>query len=228
MIIVADRYHATARAKRFAEYARNLGADMYMALPPEMGNCSCSPATFAKHYADIADILPLMIVTNRFNGRGTAFGLETISRALDLSKNIVAVKDDICGDFAQNLCVRFHDQVAIIAGGQKRHHMNMLPYGCDGYLSTFVTYNSSISRAYWAAVKRNDLTVARQIIMEKDMPFFDYIISLPGGFDAGMHGLLELYGLAGRYRREPYYTLNDKEMSDLRDYLVGKELLAGR
>ncbi len=225
MVIAADRYHSTARAIEFARYTKGVGADMYMALPPDWGG-SCTPITLAEHYAAVAEVMPLMIVTNIFIRRGINFGLETIQRALDLSPNIVAIKDDMCGTFSHDLCMQFHDRVAIIAGGQKRNHMNMWPYGCDGYLSTLVTFNPAISQAYWAAIERNNTAAATAVIAEKDAPLFDYLISnVPGAFNAGIHAMLEIYNLAQRHRRKPYYTMNNQETEQLKSFLIEKELL---
>ena len=58
-----------------------------------------------------------------------------------------------------------------------------------------------------------------------DLPLFDYLGKLPGGFDAGLHGMLEIYGIAGRWRRRPHYSLNDREMEMLRDHLKGLGVL---
>ena len=44
-------------------------------------------------------------------------------------------------------------------------------------------------------------------------------------YDAGIHGILELYGLARRWRRPPYYSLDDAEMASLAEFLEGKGLL---
>lgn len=225
-VIVADRYYSTKRAIEFAKYCKQLGADMYMALPPDWAH-STTPATLAEHYGAIAEVMPVMIVTNRFISRGIPFGLETLQRAFDLSKNIVAIKDDMCGPFAHDICMKFRDRAAIIAGGQKRNHMNMYPYGCAGYLSTFAMYNPKISHRYWKAIKENDLNAATKIIAEKDVPFFDYISKVQGNFDAAMHGMLELYGLGQRYRRKPYYTINDEDLEKLKVFLIEKELLDG-
>ncbi len=60
---------------------------------------------------------------------------------------------------------------------------------------------------------------AREIISNYDMPFFDFISSPQGWFDAGIHGALELFGIAKRWRRKPYYSLNDEEMEKLADFL---------
>jgi len=224
MVIAADRYHSTKRAVAFAKHCKELGADMFMPLPPDWGG-SCTPESMSEHYAAIAEAMPVMIVTNRFIPRGVPFGLETLERSFDLSPNILAIKDDMCGTFAHDICMRFSDRVAIVAGGQKRNHMNMYPYGCTGYLSTFAMYNPSFAQSYWKAIESKDLVEATRLIEEKDAPFFNTIIKVKGGFDAAMHGMIELYGLGQRYRRKPYHTITDGDLADLKEFLVGLDLL---
>jgi len=57
------------------------------------------------------------------------------------------------------------------------------------------------------------------------MPYFDFVRALPGGGDAGFHGTLELFGVAERWRRKPYYTLNDEEMERLKGFFKSQGLL---
>ena len=225
MVIAADRNHSTDRSVEFAQFCQDAGADMFMALPPDWTS-SCTSETLAQHYAAIAQVMPVMIVTCVFSPHGPKFGLETIERTLDISPNVVAIKDDLCGTFGQDLCVGFSDRVAIIAGGQKRNHLNMWPYGCDGYLSTQASFNTDISTAYWQAIQSNDIASAVKIITSQDMPLFKYLLTLEGGFDAGMHGMLELYGLAKRYRRKPYYTMSDEQLEKLKVFLIDTKLLS--
>ena len=224
MVIAADRYHSTKRAVAFAGHCKELGADMFMPLPPDWGK-SCTSESMAEHYAAIAEVMPVMIVTNRFIPRGIPFGLETLERAFDLSPNVLAIKDDMGGEFAHDICKRFHERVAIVAGGQKRNHMNMYPHGCTGYLSTFSMYNPAFAQSYWKAIEARDLVEATRLIEEKDAPFFDYILKVKGGFDAAMHGMIELYGLGQRYKRKPYHTVSDEDLVDLKDFLIGLGLL---
>jgi 4-hydroxy-tetrahydrodipicolinate synthase len=224
MVIAADRRCSTARAVQFARFCKDAGADMYMAMPPDWGH-SCTPSSLAEHYKAVADILPLMIVTNVFIPHGRDFCLETIERTLELSDNVLAIKDDMCGNVAHDISGRFHDRLAIIAGGQKRNHMNMLPWGVDGYLSTFVNLNPAISQAYWNGITSGNLPAAVKVMMEQDIPFFDFVVSMTGGFDAAMHGMLELYGLAGRWRRKPYHTIEDEELNKLAEFLKSKKML---
>jgi len=225
MIIAADRYFDTRQVLAFASFCKDCGVDMFMVMPPDWAG-SCSSETMAEHYAAVANILPVMIVTNVFALRGAAFGLETLDRAMTASKNILAVKDDLCGVFATDLAAQFHERCAIIAGGQKMNHLLMQPYGCTGYLSTFITFKPEIAWAYWKAIEKNDLTAAAQVAARYDKPFFDHICSAyKGSFDAAIHGMLELYGLAGRYRPKPYATLSDEEMAALKDFLLTHKLL---
>ena len=60
------------------------------------------------------------------------------------------------------------------------------------------------------------------IVKNYDMPLFDYLRYLDGGFDAGIHGVLEILSLGKRYRRAPYHTLTDKQMEKLSDFLKTK------
>ncbi|OHB54185.1 MAG: hypothetical protein A2Y12_17065 [Planctomycetes bacterium GWF2_42_9] len=224
LVIAADRYHSTERACKFADICKEMGADIQMCLPPDWGG-SCTDKSLAEHYVSVSKVMPVMIVTNIFLPRGVKSGLNTIEMSLNLSKNIVAIKDDMCGDFARQLCLLAYDRCAVIAGGQKQNHINMWPFGCDGYLSTFLCFKPRVSHDYWKAIETNDLARASKIIGNIDIPFFEFILSLPGGFDAGIHGALELFGIAKRWRRSPYYSLNDQEMDQLRNFFQQKNLL---
>ena len=224
MVIAADRYHATGRARAFAEFAKETGADVVMCMPCDWAQ-SATPQTLADHYAHVAEVMPVMIVTNVFLGRSIEFGMETVKRALDKSPNVMAVKDDVCGQFAQQLSLRFEERCPTVAGGQKINHLNMLPFGCNGYLSSFLCFYPEIARQYWSAVEENDIETAWRITRDYDVPYFDYIMQLPGGFDAGTHATLELYGIAKRWRRPPYYSLSDEEVEQLAAFLQGLDIL---
>lgn len=214
-VIAADLHLDTARAVSFARFCREAGASIYMALPPDWVGSS-TPGTLAEHYAAVARELPVMIVTNIFIPRGgEPFALETIGLAAALSPGVVAVKDDICGNFAHRLGLEFGDSLALVAGGQKANHLNMWPYGCTGYLSSFLHFWPDLVRRYWGALEEKRVADACRVIREVEKPLFRHLASYPGGWNAGMHGLLEISGRAGRWRRKPYYTLDDREMERL-------------
>ncbi|MGY8822808.1 MAG: dihydrodipicolinate synthase family protein [Candidatus Latescibacterota bacterium] len=221
MIVAADRGHTTAHAVEFARFAHSAGADVVMTLPPHWAAGS-TPDSIAAHYAAVAKELPTMIVTNTFAQRGTPFALETIKRTLG-DERIVAIKNDLCGDFARRLCLLADGQLAVFAGGRKENHLNMWPYGCDGYMSTFQAFRPDLAQQYWQAVQEKDLLAMRTLV-RLEMDFFDYIAQCTGGWNAGLHGVLELAGLDRRWRREPNYSLDDKELAALSNFLSEKGL----
>ena len=223
MVVAADGIWATPQEVEFAQYARDVGADMLMVLPPDWGQ-SCTLDTFVAHYAAVAEQIPVMVVTNLYMRR-QALGLEVLKTLRDQVEGVMALKDDVCGTFARKLGLLLHKDWALFAGGQKQNHLNMAPYGCNGYLSTFIKFAPSISQAYWTAFQAGAEARVREIVRTYDMPYFDLILGLPGGFNAGLHGTLELFGIAQRWRRKPYYSLSDEEMERLADFFRQKSLL---
>ena len=225
LVVAADRCFSTRRALAFADYCRGIGVHVLMLMPPDWG-ASCTPETLSAYYTHVAEQIPVMVVTNVFIPRGEAFGLRTIEKTLVATNHVVAIKDDMCGVFARKMCLLVHDRWAVFAGGQKQNHMNMHPYGCDGYLSTFITFRPAIAHRYWAAIESANLAAAAAVIRDYDIPFFDWVMGMPGGFDAGIHGVLELFGICKRWRRPPYYSLNDADMERLREGLRSRSILA--
>ena len=224
MVVAAEKSWWTGKAVEFARYARDIGADVCMVSPPDNGE-SCTVQSFVEHYAAVAREIPVMVVAWVFIPRGMNTALDVSRALLHQVENIVAFKDDFVGEFGRKLSLMAYDRWSIFAGGLKQNHMNIHPYGCDGYLSTFITFKPSIAHEYWKAIEENDKSRAIAIIRDYDMPFFDFIFTFPGGFDACIHGCYELFGITGRWRRRPFYTLNDGEMERLADFLKKKNIL---
>jgi 4-hydroxy-tetrahydrodipicolinate synthase len=224
LVIAADRNYHTRQALEFADYVRDLGADVLMLMPPDWAS-ACTAETLARHYTKVSERIPVMIVTNVFAPRGEQFGVDTLRATVELGGNVVAIKDDVCGTFAARLSDAVYGRWAEISGGWKRNHLNHHPYGCDGYLSTFISFKPKVAWRYWEVVRREGVMEAAKVVQELEAPFSDYIRSLRGGFDAAIHGMLEIYGIARRWRPAPYYTLNDEEMEALSGFLQGHGLL---
>lgn len=221
-VVAADRIWWTGKTVAFARYARDVGADMLMVLPPDWAG-SCTADSFVAHYATVAAEIPVMVVTNVFS-RSQAMGLEVLRRLRDETPGVIAIKDDLVGAFARKMALLLHGHWAIISGGQKQNHFDLIHYGCDGYLSTFVTFAPQITQTYWQAVQSEDWAEAARIIREYDMPYFDYVLSVKGGFDAALHGTYEHFGLSQRWRRPPYHSLTDEQMEELSQLFVDLKL----
>ncbi len=217
LVVAADRMWAVPKEIEFARYARDAGADVVMVLPPDWAQ-SCTLETLIEHYTAVAREIPVMAVTNYLGQRPIEFGIELMLR-LAAIPGMVAVKDDVCGEFAQRLGQELYGKLALVSGGQKRNHVDMHPHGCDGYLSTFIRFYPQVAHAYWRAIEANDIDAAQRIIREYDVPLFDHILSARGSFDAAIHGMLELFGIAPRWRRKPYHSCTDAEIDQLAAFL---------
>lgn len=221
-VVAADRIWWTGKTVEFARYAREVGADVLMVLPPDWAG-SCTADTFVAHYSAAAAEIPVMVVTNVFS-RSHELGLEVLQRLRDKVPGVIAIKDDLVGAFARKMALVLHGHWAVISGGQKANHFDLIHYGCDGYLSTLVTFAPQITQAYWQAVQAGELDAAAGIMRDYDMPYFDYVLRVEGSFDAALHGTYELFGLAQRWRRPPYHSLTDEQMDALSQQLVDLKL----
>ncbi len=223
-VVAADDRWWTGKEVEFAKYCVDVGADMLMVLPPDWAH-STTVDTLVDHYRAVSEQIPVMLVTHYLIKRGISFSLELVNRLRKEAPGVIALKDDACGEFIRKVCLAAHGDWALSAGGQKQNHMNMLPYGVSGYLSTFISFKPEIAWRYWNAIQAGDLDAAVEVIHDYDMPLFDYIIGVEGSFDAAMHGIGELYGTTKRYRRPPYHSLTDAQMEKLAEFLKSKGLL---
>ena len=218
MVVASDNFWATRHTIQFAQYARDLGADMLMVRPPDWAN-SCTVDTVVEHYAAVAaeGRIPLMTVTNFLIPRPPSFSMQVLSRLRDEVDGIYAVKDDMLGEFARRLSLLVHDRWAVFTSGTKRDVLNAAPYGLDGYMSNFILFNPEVAHAFFRAVQANDSVAMRMIIRDHDIPLWEFLADCEGSADAALHGLLELKGLAQRWRRKPYHSLNNEQMDQLSD-----------
>ena len=88
-----------------------------------------------------------------------------------------------------------------------------------------MSFKPGVAQEYWDAIQANDVKQAAEVIEKYEWPFSDIRSNMKGGFDAGVHGTLELFGIAGRWRRKPYYSLNDEEMEQLAEMFKQASLL---
>ncbi|MDB6127713.1 MAG: dihydrodipicolinate synthase [Verrucomicrobia bacterium] len=221
LVVAADRMWWTGKTVEFAKYCREIGADMLMVLPPDWCQ-GCTNDTLVEHYAAVAKEIPVMVVTNFMLKWPMTRTVELLRRLRDEVPGILAVKDDVCGELGRRLGLTVHDRWAVFASGTKQIILNNVAFGCDGYLSSFIYIKPEIAHAYWGAIKAKDDAAIRKIIVEVDLPFWEFMESVPGSFDSAVHGIMEARGLAQRWRRKPYYSLSDAEMEKVRAFLASK------
>ena len=140
LTVAADGGWWTGKTVEFARYCREVGVDVLMVKPPIWG-ASGTVETSVEHYAAVAAEIPVMLVTNIW-ANDTAKGLRTIEVLLDKVDGVVAIKDDILGEFVRKMTAMARDEWAVFAGGQKQNHLDIVHYGAVGYMSTFVSFYS--------------------------------------------------------------------------------------
>jgi len=224
MIVAADRNSRTVTSVKFAEYAKSVGASVLMCQPPTWAQVSAT--SVAEHYVQVSQHLLVMVVTNVFSSE-PAMGVEAIGTALQRSKNVVAIKDDIFGDLGDGVCKIVKGSGAILfAGGLNKNHLWLLERGCGScYMATFLAFAPQTEHRYWKAVEADDLKQAQAVVDQYETPLFDQLRALPCGWNAGMHATLALHGITKRWLPKPYLSASDKTMEQLKDFLRQKELL---
>ena len=223
-VVAADRRWATSKEIEFAQYAKSVGADILMVIPPDWG-FSCTARTMAEHYCAVAEHIPVMMITSDFVDRPITFVLEMVQIAAAKSPNLVAIKDDLIGECSRHLGLMLGEELALFSSGTKREHLSVWPYGFRGYLSNYIMFKPDVARIYWDAVRSGDTAKALDFIARFDIPFWKLIIGCQGGTDAGLRGALELFGTSTRWRRSPYYSLSDAEMEKFADFFKGLSML---
>jgi 4-hydroxy-tetrahydrodipicolinate synthase len=220
-LVVAAGSWWTGESVRFAEYCRDLGVDVFMPLPPNWAG-SVSETTLVDYFETIARTIPVMVVTAI--GPGVSVPLGAINRLLDGDNGIVAIKDDICGPYGRRLAALTHQKWAFLSGGRKENHLDQLPYGAHAYLSLYMRFFPAIAHRYWAAIQAGNHAETVAIINRYDIPFIDFCGKHGVHFDAVVHGAMEIAGIAPRWRRAPYTSLNDPQMEQLKTFFAARDL----
>lgn len=83
----------------------------------------------------------------------------------------------------------------------------------------FMSFSPAVTGRYWEAVKSGDMSKAVALNRQIDMALETFMAGFPGGRDAAIHGLFEIFGIAQRWRRKPYHSLTDQQMQKLRGYV---------
>ena len=211
------------QAVEFAAFAREAGADGVLASPPFRGG---TPREHADYFLAVSQELPTLILSATLAPLGLSGALQAVEILLEEGEQMVGFKEDYGPEFARQACLRADGRWAIFAGGQKQTHLDMAPYGCDGYMSVLVVFKPEIARSYWDAIEAGDHRAAAKVIREYDLPMFDAMAAASSvGSDAAQHAMMELYGIAQRWRRPPLSSFSDEEVERLRAGLQRLKLL---
>ena len=222
LVCVTEFGSSTKRSLEMAKAMKEIGADLFLPFPASWGG-SVTGENLVGFYEACAKIIPLMLIYPHIVTAEASIAL--YRKLFGRTDQIMAIKDDGCNNFSRRMALEFSGEYAIFSGGQKQNYLNIMPYGACGFLSTLGMFRPDITRKFETACKSRDLETMQSVIRDFDMPYFDLICKLPGGFDAGIKATLELFGFGSRYRRNPYRNLTDQEMENFKSELIKLNIL---
>ena len=215
--IACDNMWGLNKALEFGRYVRELGFDLYMVRPAAWPGALGTPETLADYYRAVAAEMRVMLVGD--------VPLRTCELIED-EPNVLAFKEDFGLDYAHEVLLRWGDRWTMVGGGAMQRHHLLWPHGCSAWLDVFIRCRAAPCLTYWQALQRHDSAAAWATIRRYEQPLWQEARRVRYGFDGLMaHALLEIYGVAPRWRRSPAPNATDDELAALRTFLHGIGLL---
>ncbi len=210
LAIACDSMWGLPKCLEFGRYVRELGFDLYMVRPAEWARGT--PQSLAAYYRAVARETPVMLV-----GDVPIRTCELISG----SSGICAIKEDLSIDYAHEVLMRWGDRWPMVGGGGMQRHHPLWRHGhCRAWLDFFSSCFPEPAQTYWAALRRGDHRAAWASVMRWERPLRGFAAATSYGWDGLVrHALLEVYGVAPRWRRSPAPNPTDAEMDELRAFL---------
>ncbi|MEZ6191055.1 MAG: dihydrodipicolinate synthase family protein [Phycisphaerales bacterium] len=190
----------------YAQYSESLGADAVQVLKPaDMED----PDALHSHFLQISRNTSLPIVLHGI------YPVEALRRLAEID-SIVAMKEDGRLTYYIDCSYEFADRFEIFSGGAENRFLVGYPYGSRAFFATYSGFAPDKPMLFWDAIKKNDLKRAVEITSKYDYPF---IRRFTHPF---WHATLEYFGVATRYMREPFQTLPDNELADIKIFFDGQ------
>lgn len=223
MVIASGNRWPTMAAVEFAGVCKEWGADLYNSIAPNWGLAG-NDETFYEHYRAIGQVMPVMAVTGM--APGPPLPLRTVGMLLDdRESGLVAIKDDICGLYGRRLGILAEGRCAFLSGGMKMNYLDQMLYGADGYLSEFMSIRPSVAMEFWQHIKAGNYERCMEIVKKIEIPFMiDLCEEIGLDNDGTLHAAMEVFGVCGRWRRNPYQNATEDQMEKVRGFFIGKGL----
>lgn len=221
MVIGCTKQWCLPQAIEFANACVDMGCDMVIPTPPDWAH-HCTADNLQKYYETIGAIAPVMLLSNLTSGRGIPMSLY---EKMGPEQGIMAVKDDMPGNYGRRMGPIIKDKMAFLSGGRVENFLDTAPYGADGYLSIFARMFPELEKPYFKAIKEGRYAEAAYFVDTIEAPFLDWCAQNSVCFDAAIRGMMEIAGVAKRYARFPYSSLSDEKMDSLKQWLQSKNII---
>lgn len=212
LVLAGTKQWCNRQTVEFAGFAKDAGADVILPMFPDWAN-----STSAEHcislFRDIGKIMPVMALSNFGNGRGIPMSVFT-TLIEEKAPGFSGAKDDMCGAYGRRLAAQLGGNYAFLSGGRAENHLDVAPYGPDGYLSIFMRFKPELAWGYWNRFTAGDIDGAVRWIMQYEAAFMDFL-GKGFNFDMIIHYFMFKAGLCQKWRRAPYASASDAQAEQL-------------
>ena len=208
LTIACDNMWGLHQTLEFGDLVRGLGFDLYMTRPAEWARGT--PESLADFYRAVAGQTRVMLVGD--------VPIETCER-IENEPGVLAFKEDTQLDYAHEVLMRWGDRWPMVGGGGMKRHFLLWPHGCRSWLEPFVRCYPKPAMRYWKALQRGDITEAWEIVMRIEKPVREAGHRFPAGYNGFAQAMIEVFGVAERWRRPPAPNATDVEVEDVRGLL---------
>jgi dihydrodipicolinate synthase/N-acetylneuraminate lyase len=208
LTIACDNMWGLHQTLEFGDLVRDLGYDLYMVRPAEWARGT--PDSLADFYRAVARRTPVMLVGD--------VPIGTCELIAD-EPGIRGFKEDTQLDYAHEVLMRWGDRWPMVGGGGMKRHFLLWPHGCRSWLEPFVRCYPDPAMRYWHALQRGDTVAAWEVVMGIEKPVREAGYRFRAGYNGFSQALIEIYGVAPRWRRSPAPNATESEMNDVRGLL---------
>ena len=219
LVLAGGKAWCTKQTLEYMQFIKETGADVGLPMIPDWAQSAGTDEMFSVIEAS-GRILPTMALTNLCSNRGIP--MNVFQRLKDNhTSGFAGVKDDMTGPYGRRLADLLGGQYAFLSGGRAENHLDVAPYGADGYLSIFLRIKPEKAWQYWNTWLSGNLDGCARWIMRYESAFMDFVTQNGLHFDLVLHAIMEIEGLCGRWRRAPYRSATDEEMDKIRAFWNG-------
>jgi dihydrodipicolinate synthase/N-acetylneuraminate lyase len=220
-VIYGSGHYSTKLTIRLSQEAEKCGADALIVILPYYQRPSKSAVI--EHYRRVrkAINLPIMLYNNPANSACVELNPVDIARLVD--EDVIHMVKSTSGSVepVHDLSESVGDRMAIFYGSFLAAYEG-LAAGAHGWISGVLNVATKAAKAlYQAVVVQNDARTGLRI-WKKILPivhFYTYQQVGPVSDLATYRSMLNFWGLQGGYCRDPFFPLDDKQESKLRDLL---------
>lgn len=190
----------------YARFAESIGADALQVLRPAKVEADDD---VVRHFETVAAATRLPLV---LHGQ---YSLELLRRLIRIESLVAMKEDGLLTDYIDR-AIEFGDRLEIFSGGAENRYLVGYPYGCRAFYATYTGFAPDIPMRFWNEIRSGNIRNAVEINKKYDHPF---IRRFTHPF---WHATLEHFGLAQRHLREPFKSLTDVEMKDVKAFFDGQ------